>query len=52
MIETSVDSVSEDDRADVEPKAKTPNGNDKEKENSQRTSGRRERRAPQHYGCT
>ena len=52
VIETSVISESEDDRADVEPQAKTPNGNDKEKENSRRTSGRRERRAPQRYGCT
>ena len=41
-IPTSVDSESCDDQPDVRP----------EKENSQRTSGRRERRAPQCYGCT
>ena len=40
-IPTSVDSESGDDQPDVRP----------EKENSQRTSGRRERRAPQRYGC-
>ena len=52
VIETSVDSENEDDGQDVEPKAKSPNGNGKENENSQRTSGRRERRVPQRYGCT
>ena len=41
-IPTSVDSESGDDQPDVRP----------EKENSQRTSGRRERRTPQRYGCT
>ena len=41
-IPTSVDSESGDDQPDVRP----------EKENSQRTSGQRERRAPQRYGCT
>ena len=41
-IATSVDSESEDNRPDVKP----------EKENSQRTYGRRERRALQRYGCT
>ena len=40
-IPTSVDSESGDDQPDLRP----------EKENSQRTSGRRERRAPQRYGC-
>ena len=39
-IATSVDSESEDNRPDVKA----------EKENSQRTSGRRERRSPQRYG--
>ena len=51
-IETSGDSESEDNRPDVKPEAKNPKGNGKEKENSQRTSGQRERIAPQHYGCT
>ena len=41
-IATSVDSESEDNRPDLKP----------EKENPQRTSGWRERRAPQRYGCT
>ena len=49
---TSVDSESEANRPDVKPEAKTSNKNGKEAENSQRTLGRRERRAPQRYGCT
>ena len=51
-IATSVDSESEDNRPDVKPEAKTSSRNGKETENSQRTSGWRERRAPQRYGCT
>ena len=50
--ETSGDSESEDNRPDVKPEAKIPSTNGKGKENSRRTSGRRERRAQQRYGCT
>ena len=51
-IATLVDSESEDNRPDVKPEVKTSSRNGKETENCQRTSGRRERRAPQRYGCT
>ena len=51
-VETSRDSVSEDNRPDVKPGVKIPSRNGKEKENSQRTSGRREMRALRRHGCT
>ena len=51
-IETSGDSESGDNRTDVKAEAEIPSRNGKETKNSQRTSRRRERRAPQRYGCT
>ena len=51
-VETSGDSESEDNRPDVKPEAKIHSRNGKEQENSQRTSGRRERGPPRRDGCT
>ena len=50
-LETFGDSESGDADPDVRPGAAIPSKNGKEAENSQRTSGRREKRAPQCYGC-